>query len=208
MKQADVLGDDTLEVIVALPEGAGVEIRDQAGNRLTRIATDHYLTDFGAVKTSSGDKADIVLYTYPDENQGGTFLVATADRRELARWHERPAPGRLAAGNWGGRPALFYLQGDALVVRSPLGSLLARLPAPEGRTFRDLYVAELSAGRTVVVASGNGYTPYHMVCVYDAGGQRVFQEINNEHAFDVKAEDGDSTFVVYARSSAWRYAVR
>jgi hypothetical protein len=65
-------------------------------------------------------------------------------------------------------------------------------------------VINAGAGRLVLVASGNGYTPFHLVAVYEEG-QLVFHEIGDEHAFDLsRAANG---FVVSTRSAQWEYRV-
>lgn len=205
--RGDVLGDGRDEVIVVRPDLSGVEIRDESGSVRARLAARYFVTAVGTVPSPSAGKRNIALYLYPDERRGGTFRIVTAENREVATWQEFPAPGLFTVSSWHGRPALLYLQHDTLVARGIDGAPLARLPAPEGRTFRDVYVTPLADGRTAAIGSGNGYTPYHMVCVYDADGRLVFQEINREHAFGVRSEDSGRAFIVTARSREWRYTI-
>jgi hypothetical protein len=204
-KRADVAGDDNLEILAESDGGRGLEIRDPSGQRLSLISTDEYLTDFGAVPAPDGGKQNVVLYTYPNAGGGGTFRVATVDGRQLARWEEEPAPALFTVGAWKGAPALFYLQGDELVVRSTSGELLSRLAAPEGRHFQAVRVSSVAGDRTILLASGGGYTPFHMVSVYDRDGRLVFQEIAREHAFELEVDPQQPAFVVVARSSRWQY---
>jgi len=204
-RRADVTGDERPEVMVEAGGGRGIEIRDLVGNRLSLIAATGYLTDFGAVPASEGGKQNLVLYTYPNESGGGTFTIMTADERQVARWDEDPAPARFAVGLWNDMAALFYLQGDVLVVRSPSGAPLARLTAPQGSRFETVQVGRMAGGLTIVLASGSGYTPYHMICVYDRGGELVYQEVRDEHAFALEADAEQPAFVVVTRSSRWRY---
>jgi hypothetical protein len=206
--EADVLGDETPEVIAALDDGRGIEIRDRSGTGLARIPTTDYLTDFGAVPDPASGKHNLVLYLYPNATNGGTFRIVTAGQREVAAWEENPPPGRFAVAAWRTAPALFYLQNDTLIVRSAAGQPLARLEAPDGRHFQRLHVRNVSGGRTVVLASGSGYTPYHMVCVYDEDGRLLFQDVADEHAFELASRADDSTFVVVTRSSRWEYRPR
>lgn len=205
-RQGDVQGDEAVEVLVELAGGHGIEIRDQSGSRLAQIITREYVTDFGAVQGPKSEKQHIVLYTYPNRTNTGTFTVITADQREVASWDEDPPPAAFSVGTWNGDAALFYLQRDVLVIRSPDGQPLSRLAAPDGGHFRSVFVAAIGEGRTAALASGNGYTPYHAVYVYDADGQVVFQEIDNEHAFDLQAGPDEGTFLVTTRSNQWRYA--
>jgi hypothetical protein len=182
----------------------GVEIRDVAGTALRRLEASGYLTDFGAIRRPGSDKQDVVMYTYPNAQRGGSFRVVTADGREVAAWEESPPPSSFAVGPWSGALAIFYLQANEIVVRAPTGERLARLSAPGADAFSRLFVT--SQGRyTVVVASGGGYTPYHMVAVYADGGRLVFQEFAPEHAFGVETDAGTGAFIVSTRSSRWRY---
>jgi len=206
-RRGDVQGDEAVEVLVELAGGRGIEIRDQGGSRLAHIITPYYVTDFGAVRGSKSEKEHIVLYMYPNETDTGTFKVITADQREVASWDEDPPPAGFSVGTWNGGAALFYLQRDALVVRSPDGQPLSRLAAPEGGHFRSVFVAPIGDGRTVALASGDGYTPYHAVYVYEADGGLGFQEIDDEHAFDLEAGPDEGTFLVMTRSTQWRYAI-
>lgn len=205
-RRGDVQGDDAVEVLVELAGGRGIEIRDRGGSRLAQISTPYYVTDFGAVRSSKSEKEHIVLYMYPNETNSGTFKVITADQREVASWDEAPPPAAFSVGTWNGGAAIFYLQRDVLLIRSPDGQPLSRLAAPEGGHFRSVFVAPMGEGRTVALASGNGYTPYHGVYVYDGNGQLVFQEIDHEHAFDLQADPDEGTFLVMTRSTRWRYA--
>src|SRR5262245_16708012 len=142
-KPADVLDVPGPEMLVAMETGKGLEIRDAQGRTRFRIGTADYLTDFGAVPARDGASPELVLYTYPNRDDGGTFVVMTTDQRPLARWDEKPPPGRFDVSTFRGQPAIFYLQNDTVVVRSPRGEKLAAWPMPEGRHFRDVHALEL-----------------------------------------------------------------
>lgn len=205
-KQADVMGDDRFETITPLPGGVGIEIRSEEGGRTVRIAAPAYLTDFGAAQSSRPLKQDVIMYVYPSDDDAGTFLLVNPeDGKELARWNEDPPPGRFAVGTWLGVPALFYTQRDSIVIKTPTGILLERLRSPGAGRFRDLYVAHPHQGGLVVVGSGNGYTPYHLVAVYDSSNELVFHEIGLEHAFALDIEDTRRDFVVTTRTGRWKY---
>jgi hypothetical protein len=201
--RGDLVSDDAPETIVALPNGGGVEIQDGSGRTIRRIATDEYLTYFDVVPIRDR-KGYLVLYTYPDADGAGTFQVVTAENTSVARWVEKPAPASFDSAVWDGQTALFYLHGDEVVIRSPHGALLARLACPGAAPFSQIYVANAANGRVVVVGSGSGYTPYHMVCVY-AGPRLVYQEVEPEHAFGIEAAAAYAGFTVLTRSRKWRY---
>lgn len=207
VKHADVAGDSDEETLVELELGKGIKIEDSRGGRLGDLPTDEYLTDFGAVPASRPGKKDVVIYTYPNRDRGGTFRVVTPDRTEIARWVETIPPARFDAGIWKGQAALFYLVGNSLVVRSPRGDMLSTLSAPDGAVFQQVHIGNTRQDRTVLVASGSGYTPYHMVCVYEADGRLVFQEVGREHAFDLEVARDRFEFTVWTRSTGWRYRV-
>jgi hypothetical protein len=205
--RADVLGDPRPEILVALPGGRGVEIRDEANAPLRVVQAMDYLTDFGTVFSSSVGKQQIVLYEYPNSEGSGTFRVLDSGLQELVSWSVTPAPGRFTTADWKGTTALFYATGDGIDVRASTGEALARLSASEAGTFQSIRVATLPEDRLVVLLSGNGYTPYHTVCLYDAAGQLLFQEIGDEHAFSLEVVPNASRFVVSTRSTRWQYTV-
>ncbi len=213
LKRADVMGDEALEILVELKPRTighgGVEIRDQSGHPLARVMTRHYLSDFGAVHASRTDKMDLVLCEYPTAmhpNRQSTFSILTLpDQRLLATWDEVPPACRFAAGPWNGKEALFYFQGDGLTVRSPDGQLQTRIGVPNGNAFRDIYVGAIDGRYTAVLGSGNGYTPYHTVCLFDSSGQLVFQEIEKGHAFKLETNEGKTTLEIWDGSNRWRY---
>jgi hypothetical protein len=204
--QADVLGDDRLDEIWVARDGHAVEIRDGTSSQVTSIPSPEYVTDVGALPATGGEKSDLVLYTYPKPGGGGTFRVVTADRRERARWDATPPPGGFAVGVWRAAAAVFYFQDDALVAHASDGRLLIRASTKGARPFRVIRSVSLPSERVVVLASGDGYTPYHMVCIYDPDGRLRYQEFRDEHAFDLEREPKGDAFVVTTRSGRWEYA--
>jgi hypothetical protein len=204
--KADLLGDEDIEVVVELPKGLGVAISDSNGRTIREIRTPQYLTYFGVVESPQGGAKNLVLYTYPNANRGGTFQVLTPDNVTVARWEETPPPSHFDSARWQNETALFYLRRDEVIVRSLKGAMVARLPAPSGVAFQQVHVANMAGGRTVLIASGNGYTPFHMVCVYESDGRLIFQEIGREHAFGIETPQDPFAFTVLTRSRKWRYA--
>lgn len=210
VKFADVVGDDVPEILIGgSGKGCAVAILSQAGGRLFSVCSDRYMTDFGAVHASRSDKADVVLCTYPNKQRGSTFEIRTApDQRTVATWDELPPACHFAVGPWQGRESIFYLQGDAMTVRSPRGELLARIDVPGASVFRDIYVAPLPDGALAVVGSGNGYTSYHMVCLLDREHRLVFQDVDEERAYRLIPNDDGSSFDVWTNTRRWRYSLR
>jgi hypothetical protein len=198
-KAADVNGDGTAERLVELPKGGGVQVRDESGQVVRDITTYEYLTDFGGIG------GNVVLYTYPNKEGGGTFRIVTLQGTELARWRENPPPGRFDVSKWNGGDAIVYLQGDTVVVRSPAGDELRRLPAPQGSKFRSVSLEPGIRDTTIVLASGDGYTGFHMVGIYDEKGDLRYQEIAREHAFSLEADGSQPRFQVVTRSSTVEY---
>ena len=196
-KAADVDGDGTVERLVEIR--MGVQIRGENGQVVRDITTDEYLTDFGAIG------GNVVLYTYPNKERGGTFRIVTLQGIELMRWHEKPPPGRFDVAEWNGGEAIVYLQGDTVVVRSAAGEELRRLSMPEGSKFRSVYLEPGLRDTTIAVASGDGYTGFHMVGIYDQKGDLRYQEIAQEHAFGLEADRSEPRFQVVTRSSIVEY---
>jgi hypothetical protein len=205
---ADVLGDDSQERLVELPSGAGLEILDLSDHLLATIRTPDYLTHFATMPSAAGSRKQlIVVYTYPNSHKGGTFRVLNGAQEQLATWDELPAAPSFAVGEWDRQPALFYLRADDVVVRSREGRQLRTFRVPEGQIYRDVLLRALPRDRIVIIASGNGYTQYHMVCVFDAG-RLVFQDVAKELAYAVETTDDGAGFVVTARDGQWKYATQ
>ena len=204
--EADITGDAAPERIVERKDLKALDVTDPSAGETRTFRTAYYITGFGAAPSTSGGKHDLVVYTYPDERGGGTFQVIDGSFRELARWEESPPPRGLAAGSHGGRSAAYYLQDERLVIRATDGSLIARLAAPQSGPVAALAAGALAGGRFVLLGSGDGYSPYHMVAVYEPDGRLVFQEMATEHAFALEIEPGGEAFTVLARSRRWKYA--
>jgi hypothetical protein len=202
---ADVIGDDEPEVLVRLASGHAIEVRDRNGTLLRTVPAREYITDFAALPSPTSGKDDLVLYLYPNDERGGTFSVISTDGQERARWNVSPPPARFTVADWNGTPSFYYLADDEVEIRTPAGGALGQLRAPEGHVFESLRVRQIGADRLVVLASGDGYTPYHMVAVYDRSGDLLFHEIGNEHAFDLEPGPVPNGFIVSTRSSRWEY---
>jgi hypothetical protein len=73
-------------------------------------------------------------------------------------------------------------------------------------SFSRIHVAALPNERTVLLLSGDGYTPYHAVVMLEADGTIAYQEHAAEHAFALQALPSGS-FQVEARSQTWEYSI-
>lgn len=218
VKYADLAGGPELETLRQLEAGRGLEVLDSSGRLLATVKAAHYLTDFGVIHASQSHKPDLVFYGYPSTpDRSGTFsILAFPSQTMVATWDINPATDWFAVGVWKNEEALFYLQGDMLVVRSPFGREVRRLDVPGGRAFaRVVQVMTLSDGHTVVLASGDGYTRYHMVSVFDDEGQLKFHEIGKKNAYRLEApgptdtssvwRSSDGSWTVWTQSDRWRY---
>lgn len=202
-RREQLVGGPTPERLVRVSHGDTIEVRTAADERVAAVTMPFHITDFGAT-TSADGRPRLVVSMYPNARGSSTYAVFDANWHEVARWQEQPVTSRFATASWRGGPAIFYLQGNALVVRATDGRPVTRLPAPGGGVFRDVQVLSATDARLVLLASGNGYTPFHLVAVYQAG-ELVFHEIDDEHAFDLSwSETG---FVVSTRSLRWEYSV-
>jgi hypothetical protein len=202
---ADVLGDEAPETLATLPKGRGIEVRDRNGRRVSTIATGDYLTHFETLSAVHPNKADLVLYTYPNASGGGTFTVTTGNEQRLASWEEQMPPGRFVVGGWDDGEGIFYLRAGRLVIRARDGSLLADLPVPESDPY-DVRRTLSFRGHTVVLASGGGYTPFHMVLIVERRSRLLFAEVGRDQALRLEAS-GDDGFIVHTRSTSWRYSL-
>jgi hypothetical protein len=207
-RSGNVIGDSVEDRLAAMSGGRGVEIRDGSSAAIVRIPMDDYLTDLALIRGSDAIENDVVVLTYPNAKRGGTISVfRLPETTPKATWEEMPSPGRLAVGVWAGEPAVFYERPDAFMVRAVDGRVLAQLGVPGAGAFRLLNTAAIDGGRTVVVASGDGYTPYHMVAVWDGQRQLLFHEQADEHAWQLTVGSDGKSFEVHTRSKRWRYTM-
>jgi hypothetical protein len=208
MKKADLTGDGQLESIIGRENLSGVDVFGPTGSEIIRLDTAR-LIDFGAVQASRTDRSDLVIYTYPFNGKTGTFtILQIPEQRQVATWDETPGPPAFATEQWRGADALWYFRGGRLVIRDVKGQLLLDLPVPEAVDFRWIYTTEVGDGYVAVLTSGNGYTPYHMVCVFSEDGALRYQEVAEEHAFDIRRGNRDGQFDVFSRSVQWRYEIK
>ncbi len=202
---ANLVGDDTREVVLEEPAGKGLTVYSAAGDRLFGIDPVGYLTDFDAVDADGDGRDELILYSYPNARRGGTFQVVRADGTQLHRWDDR-ALADFALVRWQGVwPRILWLADDAFVFVSLEGRQVDRLEVPYGAHFRYVYKADLK-GKTVLLASGGGYVYYHMVCVYGRGGLE-FHAVERGWAHSLLVPDpGKVEFWVGTDDSVIRYA--
>jgi hypothetical protein len=203
----DVAGDAAPDEIVEDARHQTLTITSARGAQTT-FTTGDYISDFAVVRKEGEAKRRLVVHTYPNVQKGSTFTAfAPADNRILAAWNEFPPASRgVAGGTWRGRDAVFYMVRDDLVIRTVEGEPLERLTIPGINSFSDVYVDTLANDRTVLVLSGDGYTPYHAILVLGADGAVVYHERAAEHAFGLKAIAGH-TFQVETRSQIWEFQI-
>jgi hypothetical protein len=220
---ADVAGDDEDEVMMgggakecaASASGSSasaIVVASYSGERRFLLCTQGAgrVYDFGAIHASRPDKFDLVVCRYPVEQRASRFQILTVpDLKVVATWDEpNPAPCEFTVGRWGGQDAILYWQhGDVLTVRSPRGELLARVPIPDANAFKYVDVAPLKDDAMALVGSGNGYTPFHMVCVLDREHRLMFQDIEKEGAYKIEAAKDGRAFDVWTTTTRWRYSL-
>lgn len=202
---ANLVGDDTQEIVLEERAGKGLTVYSAAGDRLFGIVPVGHLIDFDAVDADGDGRDELILYSYPNARRGGTFQVVRADGAELHRWDDR-AHADFALVRWQGVwPRILWLADDAFVFVSLEGRQVDRLEVPYGAHFRHVHKADLK-GKTVLLASGGGYVPYHMVCVYGRGGLE-FHAVERGWAHSLLVPDpGKAEFWVGTEGSVIRYA--
>ena len=205
IRAGDLLGDDRPETIVESEERKSLEVRGENG-QVAKVPFEDYIADFTVVPGNGEANGSLVVHTYPNSQGGSTFTVlGFPGARTLATWDEKPPASQgVHAGAWNGSVAIFYLAGDTVVIRGPRGEAVARLPLRGATAFSRIYTVSLGGERTAAALSGDGYTPYHAVAIFDRDGTLLFHEQAPEHAFSVTS-DGESAFRVETRSEVWRY---
>jgi hypothetical protein len=206
VRMANVVGDAAVDQVSPLPQGKGLEIRDGSSGRVLRLPTTEYLTDVAVVRDPGSIVDAVVVLTSPNANGGGTYSVfALPELTPRVVWQEERVVSRLGTGVWNREPAIFYLRADAIAVRAADGRLLTEVAVPGAQAFSRVFTAPLGGDRTVILASGDGYTPFHMVAVFDGRSTLLFHEQAAEHAWRLAVAPDGKSFDVDTRTKRWRY---
>jgi hypothetical protein len=201
----DLLPDPGEEILAQAEDGHGLRLYDRSGALRQRISTSHYLTAFRALSSTAEEHARIVLYTYPTEDRKGRFQVVEPDGQVISEWQDQ-AIGDFNLGE-ARRPGVRFLFEDTLMTKDLTGNLVSELPVPHGSYFREVHTARWGADLQVLLASGSGYRPYSMVCVY-RGSDLVFQEVREGRSYALLVPDpAGPDFFVGAGAEIWRYSL-
>jgi hypothetical protein len=201
----DVLAQPGHEILVELGRGRGLAVYGHDGARLTTIRTEGYLTAFHLARQAGDGRDRIVVYTYPNEDRGGTFQVLTGEGTSLAEWRIGAISDFGVVRAETGEAELLYPREDRLVRSSLRGQVLAELSAP-GASFFARFSAQPSSAGLVVLGSGSGYRPHHALWLYDRASRLRAMATGKGHAYGllVDAMD-DSSILVGAEGAVWRY---
>jgi hypothetical protein len=206
VRTGNVTGDAAADRIVKVSSGRGLEVRDGSTANVVRLPTTEFVTDVELIRESSTDRHDLVILGYPNADRGGTLsVIRLPDTTPKAEWKEPASPGDVGIGQWQRMPAIFYFVPDAISVRASDGRELARVAVAGVYSFSRVHVGTLGDGRTAILGSGDGYTPYHMVAIVNGQGQLVFHEQADEHAWRLTVGGDGKSFDVDTRSKRWRY---
>jgi hypothetical protein len=203
----DVASDPGHEILVEMERGQGLAVFSRDGARLATIRAQGYLTAFHVAREAGAARDHVVLYTYPNEDRGGTFQVLTGDGTSLAAWRMGPISDFAVVRAETGEARLLYPQEDRLVLSSLRGQALAELNAP-GVSFFARFAAQLSNGGLVVLGSGSGYRPYHALWIYDRTSRLRAMAVRKGHAYGFLVDAlEDASILVGSESAVWRYSV-
>ena len=206
--QADVSGNEEMEVLRAVTGRKGafgvtssLQIWDAAGNQLKSIQPSGYLTFLRAFNVDKDPKQELILYSYPNQNRGGTIEIVKADGTILNIW-DNHFQGYFDVIDWRGAPHILSIEQNAFVILTLKGERVVRLDAPHAHYFRWITGKRLYDGTLIVLVSGSGYRPYSMICGYDTEHQLIFQEVSAGHANGllVAPEYPDQFFVSHGKN--------
>jgi hypothetical protein len=202
---ADLTGDDAAEIAIA-PAGAKyLEIYDSRARLLQRPRSPFYITDLDSCRL--GDAHDeLVVYVYPNASGRGTFYWLDGLGDALRQWEYDAVSGfDVVCG--GDRPLLVTQEDGAYRILGPEGREIASLPAQLSDHFADLQAAPWRGG-WVILATGSGYHAYHMLSIFDAAGDLVYQETGKGWARDLAIPDPDGAeFLIAVGSEVWKYTL-
>lgn len=209
---ADVLGNHEPEILVPVTRRKGLlgttselQIYDLKENLLKTLPAAGYLSFFQAVNLDDEPKKELVFYNYPSP-LGKDIEIFKASGLPLQSWPS-PFKGFFDIIDWEGAPHLISLVEDAFVVFNLEGVEIARLKVTNAHYFRHIRAKFLANGDLVVLISGSGYRPYHMICVFSSNLELIYQEIGTGHAQGLlTASDKPNEFLVWQDRKYLKYA--
>lgn len=204
---ADVSGGPEAEVVV-LPAGAKhLEIYDGEGRLLREVWSPFYLTAIGATNADGDQNEELIASAYPNEEGKGTFYVLDGEGgRAIREWEYDSVSGFAVVGGEG-RPLIVTEADGSFRVLSLEGDELGRYQVPYSEHFTDVLASPWRGG-WVLVGSGSGYRPYHMIAVLNAGGRLVYQEFGEGWSRALAVPDpSGSEFFLARGSELWKYSL-
>lgn len=202
---ADVLAAPGPEIVVPSRDQRAILFYNLSGELLrdARTASGPVTALHGVAPGPSGG-GRLILYNYPTAPGRGSFQVVDGQGRVENAWEDEVI-GDFAVIASGQGPQILYLAGDSLVFKDVAGQEIRRLPTPHAGYFRSLQWAPLGPEVSVLVATGSGYRPYHMIAVH-VGERLVFQEFGEGRAYALFIPSGETTaFQVGIGERIWQY---
>ena len=195
-------------ILVKDGRGKGVHLYDHGGTYLRNILSGGYLTSFRTLPRPELNREDLIFYNYPHGKKRGYFQIASLDGTLLDGWECKPGWSGFNFMTFEGQTAIVGNPEQAFVCVDLKGKTVAEFDAPHADYFRYVYATPLTEEYRVFLASGSGYRPYHMICVYDAGKNLIYQEINHGHARALRVPDSSRPeFFVAVENRIRRYAL-
>lgn len=210
--KVDVMGNSDLEVLRSVVHRKGLvgtktalQIWSGQGKLLRTIPAAGYLTFFQAANIDDDQKKELILYNYPSP-LGKTIEIFKADGTLLYSW-DSSLQGYFDVVDWNGSPHILSIEENAFAILSMDGVLVSRLAAPQAQYFRQIRGKQLSNGSLAILVSGDGYRPYHMVCIFDDRQELVFQEVVPGHAIGLlTAPDQPGKILISQGKDYYKYS--
>ena len=194
--------------ILLIPRGQAkaLAVWSLAGDGITAISSEFFITDFGAADFDGDGVGEIVLYEYPVAKGRGAFRVLRPTGEIICQWELPELIGSFTILRWPGLdgPVIMSNPGDYYLVTRMCGEPVARLEAPNASWFRSMTALWFGGDRWLAIASaGSGYRPFYRLSIFTVDGEPVHHEAGEGRAYAL-AEDSRG-FLLGVRNRIIRY---
>ena len=192
-----------MEILVEMEPGLGLAVYSGAGARLGTIRPQGYLTAFHVARGGDSALDAVVLYSYPNEEGGGTFEVMSGEGKVLGQWQAGAMADFGVIDRAGGRPHPPSTE-DRLVVSSLQGRRLQVLSAPGAAFFKSFEARNLAmAWRCWARGAATGRTTPYGSTIGPAGSA---SDSGEERAYGLLVLD-DGSILVGTETDIWKYSL-
>ena len=204
---ADITGDGQAEICVPAYHrkglvglGSTLQVFDSQGRKQHARPLAHNISAFRALNVDDDPAQELIFYFYPTTHQKGAFQIEKANGTVLQRWETDPV-GDFCIINWNNQPHILSNPDANFRVYNLEGKVVATLAAQHASYFREVRAVRFGGNRYAVLATGDGYRPHYMLCVYNNKGALLYQRFGEGNELCIASLGVDEPSILLAEKT-------